>query len=248
MAGVIQVPTVVAYALRNRNVFPAFGSIARVGTYRRLMWTEELHHYAGNVLFADGHVKQLDGMFAITNAGVAAASLHMPTLDPSSSPGAPGQQAEACQPVSGGFTIPRSGAPRLQVYTNRFGTNATLGNWVVSAGHSANRFVGGPEPETGPAAAPPEYPVPGKPQLPLAVPARPEPAPEPVAPWSMKSIYQKVAANAPILASQAAAAVYETPWYLLLFVLALLFELQRRIRARHRRETAIAQSVNRSHL
>lgn len=31
----------------NRNLTPAFGSIARVGGYRRLMWTEELHRFKG---------------------------------------------------------------------------------------------------------------------------------------------------------------------------------------------------------
>ena len=72
----------------NRNVAPAYGSVARVGGHRRLMWTEELHRFKGNVLFSDGHVEQLNDIFGITNSGLASpASLHMPSVRPTTGVG-----------------------------------------------------------------------------------------------------------------------------------------------------------------
>jgi prepilin-type processing-associated H-X9-DG protein/prepilin-type N-terminal cleavage/methylation domain-containing protein len=52
----------------DRNLSPTFGSIARIGGALYLKWTRELHQFRGNVLFADGHVEQLNDILRITNA------------------------------------------------------------------------------------------------------------------------------------------------------------------------------------
>ena len=67
----------------DRNVAPVYGSIAKVGGYRCLTWTEELHRFKGNVLYGDGHVDQLNGIFSSTNSGLASVGdLHLPTVKP----------------------------------------------------------------------------------------------------------------------------------------------------------------------
>jgi hypothetical protein len=219
----------------NRNVFPAFGSIARVGTYRRLMWTEELHRYKGNVLFGDAHVEQLDDVFCVTNSGVASASLHIPSERAEPPPGG-GVQYPGFQQISAERAVGRANATCLPGFTNHLGTNAALSNWVVSARPSIGRFLAGSEMANAGGAGPPAVPARDYGERPAsAVGLQARHDNEAVDPWSLKGMYQQVVTKAPVLLRQAATVVYEIPWYLLLLMLALLFELRRRVRARQKR-------------
>ncbi len=222
----------------NRNVAPTYGSIARVGGYRRLMWTEELHRFKGNVLFGDGHVEQLNDVFSTTNSGLAnPASLHMPSVRPTAGTG----YAEGpSYPYGGGFQPGARGiAPTVCAVTNQVGSNLVV-SWQVSGGRRKGALLAFPP--GGDAGAGEVSPAPGATHparllaTPVAANARVN-KPEAVD-WSLKGIYCHVIAKGQELLQGTALLVYDFPWYLLLLLIAALLELRRRVRARHKRLAA----------
>jgi prepilin-type processing-associated H-X9-DG protein len=65
----------------DRNLSPLTNSQARIGFYRPLKWTAEMHQNRGNVLFADGHVELRRDLLSLSNAtGASVASLIMPSV------------------------------------------------------------------------------------------------------------------------------------------------------------------------
>jgi prepilin-type processing-associated H-X9-DG protein len=232
----------------NRNLTPAFGSVARVGGYRQLMWTEELHRFKGNVLFSDAHVEQLNDMFSLTNGGTApVASLHMPSVRPP--PPAPGTtvQSPHYEYVGGGRSGGRTIPFAVPGYTNQFGTNQGVTNWYVTGGRSRGSLQGFSEVETVAAGgAPPLSTTASRPNVagsaaPLARQGEAE-----VPWWSLKEMYQQVITKGPTLLRGAAVMVYDIPWYLLLLLLVALLELRRRLRAQRqdRLRSALARAAS----
>jgi prepilin-type processing-associated H-X9-DG protein len=222
----------------NRNVAPAYGSVARVGGYRSLRWTGELHRFKGNVLFGDGHVDQLSDMFSITNSGMASiASLHMPSVQP---PTQTGSGSTPNDQYSGGINPGSRGtAPAVCAVTNRVGTNLVV-TWQTGVGQrkgalllfppGGNAGFGGTPPAPIEAASPRPMAAPMPSISPLNKPAAPD--------WSLENGYRKVADGGKEFIRDAALLAYEIPWYLLLILIAALLELRRRVRARHRRLAA----------
>jgi prepilin-type processing-associated H-X9-DG protein len=222
----------------NRNVAPSFGSIAHVGGYRRLLWTEELHRFKGNVLFGDGHVEQLNDLFGMTNSSLAGgASLHMPTIQPT--PGGGSGDGPSYQYGGGLRAGGRGIAPTVSIVTNQVGSNQVV-SWQVSGGRRKGAllaFPPGGDADTGGVSPTPER----------ANPARPLAAPMPAtarlnkpeaADWSLKGIYGRVIAKGQDLVQGAGLMAYDVPWYLLLLLVAALLELRRRVRARQKRLAA----------
>ena len=82
-------------------------TILRVDGQSRLRWTQELHQFKGNVLFADGHVEEWNNstLLSAAKGSVDPADLFLPSVKPvanqfASSPGATGTQPAT--PSSGG--------------------------------------------------------------------------------------------------------------------------------------------------
>jgi prepilin-type processing-associated H-X9-DG protein len=222
----------------NRNVSPVFGSVATVGNYRRLRWTEELHRFKGNVLFSDGHVDQLNDVFSVTNRGVTAAltSLHLPTLKPDAAlAGGNGGSGGGYDYAGGsGAAAPRvPGVPPM--FTNRLGSNEPVITWTVSGPSLKGRWLGAPGGNSADAGgvSPPPDPRPSPP-LARAASANPRVAAPEVDPWSLKEVSQRAIAKGQAMLRRAALGFYDIPWYLLLLLIAALFELRRRLRARQR--------------
>jgi prepilin-type processing-associated H-X9-DG protein/prepilin-type N-terminal cleavage/methylation domain-containing protein len=74
-------------------------TILRIDRNSRLRWTQEMHQFKGNVLFADGHVEEWNNSTLASAAGSLAdpADLFLPSVQPAanqfaSSPGATGTQ------------------------------------------------------------------------------------------------------------------------------------------------------------
>jgi prepilin-type processing-associated H-X9-DG protein len=225
----------------NRNVAPAYGSIARVGGHRRLMWTEELHRFKGNVLFSDGHVEQLNDIFNMTNSGLAStASLHMPSIRPTPGAGYGNYGDGPSYPYGGSVRPGGQGlAPTVCAVTNQVGSNLVV-SWQVSGGRRKGALLAFPP--GGDAGAGGFSPPPGD-----ANPARSLAAPmaatarvnkPDAADWSPKGIYRRVIAKGQELVQGAALIIYDVPWYLLLLLIAALLELRRRVRARQKRLAA----------
>ena len=224
----------------NRNVTPTYGSIARVGGYRRLMWTEELHRFKGNVLFGDAHVEQLNDVFSLTNSGLAdTASLHMPSTRP---PPAAGAGDGPSYTFSGGFQpVGRGTPPTLSVVTNQVGSNLVV-SWRLSGGRRRGALMafppGGDTDAGGVSPTPSDANRARLSAVPLAATAQVN-QPE-IADWSLKAMYDRVITAAQELPHDGALLVYDVPWYLLLLLIAALVELRRRRRARQRRLAASA--------
>ncbi len=227
----------------NRNVAPAYGSVARVGGNRRLMWTEELHRFKGNVLFSDGHVEQLNDIFSITNSGLAGpASLHMPSVPPPPALGDAGSGGGPSYQAGGGFASGTGGrAPTVSLVTNQVGSNLVV-TWQVTGGRRRGAVVFFPPGGDAGAGGVSFEPGEANPTRPLAVPtAAPARVNKPdAADWSLKGIYCRAVAKGQELLQDAALVVYDVPWYLLLLLVAALIELRRRVRARQKRLAANA--------
>jgi len=74
----------------------------------RLAWTAAMHHFKGNVLFADGHVDELNNG---NNSLAESAQLATPTIDPSSPGGSPPDGSPSTPGSPSAF--PSSSAPPL---------------------------------------------------------------------------------------------------------------------------------------
>jgi prepilin-type processing-associated H-X9-DG protein len=137
----------------DRNIAPVFNSIGRVGGYRYLTWTHELHRYKGNVLFADGHVEQLRDVLGQTNdSGQLEANLVMPTVAP--------LLASPPAVLGSGDGVPMSGTPAIQggnltlnlakTNASAFGTNqGIMTNLTITSGPRQSPWssyvIGGPD-------------------------------------------------------------------------------------------------------
>ena len=64
------------------NDYTTAGTLTRLGLNYALRWTEDLHRFKGNLLFADAHVEQKNNSVLISASGQtpAVATLAMPTL------------------------------------------------------------------------------------------------------------------------------------------------------------------------
>jgi prepilin-type processing-associated H-X9-DG protein len=99
----------------------------RVSDNSVVRWTQELHRFRGNLLFADGHAEAFKGAMLLASAqsGVAPGTISLPSTNPSGSPSgspatppsqpsqpssSPGQPAVALSGAAGAAT-PASGAP-----------------------------------------------------------------------------------------------------------------------------------------
>jgi prepilin-type processing-associated H-X9-DG protein len=220
----------------DRNVSPVYGSVATVGTYRCLRWTEELHRFKGNVLFSDGHVDMLNDVFSITNRVAAAAptTLHLPSVRPTA-PAPGGGEGVPYEYAGGGPPAVRPFTPVIPVFTNRLGTNQTVTNWWVSGQRVRNSWLAFPDGNSGDAGgvspAPASSPSPPLAAAPTAYRRVGEPA---AAPGGLRGVYQQVKDRGGAVLRRAAVVVYDIPWYLLLLLIAALLELRRRIRARQK--------------
>ena len=224
----------------NRNVSPVYGSVATVSEYRPLRWTEEMHRFRGNVLFSDGHVDQLNDSFSLTNRGVAAApiSLQLPTtrpLDPAPGGGA-GDNGGSRYEYAGGGGAAAARVPGVPAaFTNRLGSNQAAVTWTVSGRSLKGRWLSGPGGNLpdGSGVIPPPDPSPGQPLARASAtgPKTEEPETDSL---SLKAVYHQVIDKGQAMTRRAAVILYGIPWYLLLLLIAGLFELRRRIRARQR--------------
>lgn len=223
----------------NRNVSPVYGSIATVGTYRRLRWTEELHRFKGNVLFSDGHVDQLNDVFSVTNRGGVTAtstSLHLPTVRPDAAASGGSGSGGSGYDYAGGSGAAAPGVPGVPpMFTNRLGSNEPVITWTVNGPSLKGRFLGAPGGNSADAGGVSPAPDP-RPSSPLAraASANPRVAALDVDPWSLKGVYQQVIAKGHRMLRRTALGVYDIPWYLLLLLIVALLELRRRLRARQR--------------
>jgi prepilin-type processing-associated H-X9-DG protein len=224
----------------DRNVALAYGSIAYVGGYRRLMWTEELHRFKGNVLFSDGHVDQMNNIFSISNSAMASvANLHMPTIRrppvaPATTAGGGGGYSSSGGARSNPLGIPTN----LFTTTNQYGTNLTnhvdMRGLVVGSrgGGTLSGSAASGDPGAVGASPPPDRDR----GLPIAA-ASPQDTPltkpEAESPGT-KIVYQRVINQGRAWLRDAVFLLYEIPWYLLLLVIIALFELRRRSRARQK--------------
>jgi prepilin-type N-terminal cleavage/methylation domain-containing protein/prepilin-type processing-associated H-X9-DG protein len=69
---------------RNLTNEAGSSSLLQLDPNGRLRWTQEQHRFKGNVLFADGHVEQKSGAFALSGPGGSTAVLTLPTAGPTS--------------------------------------------------------------------------------------------------------------------------------------------------------------------
>ena len=227
----------------DRNISPVFGSIARVGGYLYLKWTYELHQFKGNVLFADGHVEQLNNVLRITTSSNAS-TLLIPSV-PSTPVGV--NPAPVGMPA-GGFAGSAPPAARAGSRLNLTGLPIVATNPIplgaANVGQPANPlFPRSPAPGTAQqsAASPseteitPEAPSPANP-VPPSSPGGPAPGPievgerppPPVPPSDEMVSAGKRAVDTTL------AVVMSIPWYLLVLLLVIIVALQRSLRKRHR--------------
>lgn len=107
-------------------------TILRIDTKSRLRWTQELHRFKGNVLFADGHVEEWNNYkLASANGSVDPADLFLPTVRPVTNQFAPnpgtvgmsssgnqsdglhGSSASPNSPNSGSSPVPTTQSPAM---------------------------------------------------------------------------------------------------------------------------------------
>jgi len=118
----------------DRNLTPAYNSIAWLSPYRPLRWTREMHQNRGNVLYADAHVEQLNDVLSLSNApGAALVSLVMPsTQNPAMNsppvPRGPVQWAGGggAAGFAGGNLSVSTSSSNTFVFTNQVTTNLTI--------------------------------------------------------------------------------------------------------------------------
>ena len=124
------------------NDYTTPGTLARLGQNYALRWTEELHRFKGNLLFADAHVEQKNNSVLISVGGQTppVATLAMPTLRQYGAAASPdGGEASAwtpatpsapSAPASGSFTSPTNAkALVLPIPVNPLG-GSPIPEWV----------------------------------------------------------------------------------------------------------------------
>jgi prepilin-type N-terminal cleavage/methylation domain-containing protein/prepilin-type processing-associated H-X9-DG protein len=242
----------------DRNLGPTYGSTARVGGVYYLKWTSEMHRYKGNVLFADGHVEQLNDLFSLTNAGgnSGAGTVIFPSVPAPAPPGAndpgpgggggggggnfpspPGSTKMAFVPVN---------PSNLVSLTNLFPTNMLIASHSVTPPASAvttSTGAGGEAPQ--PAAVAQSrsvmpvlnQPMPSGEVTNGLIAARPALSPPKISRPPPVVTLPPTTPSPPLAktpVARLAEAVYRIPWFLLLLLLAALLELRRRLRKRQK--------------
>jgi prepilin-type processing-associated H-X9-DG protein/prepilin-type N-terminal cleavage/methylation domain-containing protein len=213
----------------DRNLTPSYGSIAKVGGFLYLKWTEELHRYKGNVLFADGHVEQLKDVFSLSNSlGGPTTSLLMPSVKsdaPASSGASAGIGGPAGNPAPRTLTLAAPAGNKGPALTNRMLTNFVVTSTAISAS-PAVRYSGVPGgDEVTPlarAAAPAEKKSPA---------ARPLPAPAAAEQAQASTPAPAAVERQPSPFDQLMRWVSSIPWWVILLLLLVLVEVRRRLRA-----------------
>jgi prepilin-type N-terminal cleavage/methylation domain-containing protein/prepilin-type processing-associated H-X9-DG protein len=118
------------------------GATAVIGTNATISWTGELHQFAGNLLFADGHAEQANGgrLPGGDGASVPVASILTPVQPPGASapPGPPGS-APPGSTVGGA----RSVAPAPVLTAGGGGGGASPGSYFPPAGNPSAQSRGG---------------------------------------------------------------------------------------------------------
>ena len=111
-------------------------TILRIDVKSRLRWTQELHQFKGNVLFADSHVEEWNNstLVSAANGSVDPADLFLPSVRPNpnrfaSSPGAMGTQPAI--PSSG--SQPDGSPDSSSVSPNNPNSNPNSGNGPAKA-------------------------------------------------------------------------------------------------------------------
>ena len=178
----------------------------------------------------------MNDVFSISNRAVAAGatSLHLPSVEPPPEP--PGESVEGGYQYVGGSTPAPSSVPGVpSMFTNRLGSNQPVISWTVKGPSLKGRWLGAPggdSADVGGVSLPPD----SKPKSPLARGATANTrVTEPDADvMSLLGIYKQIVDKGRGLVHRAAYVLYEIPWYLLLLLIAALFELRRRAKARHR--------------
>jgi prepilin-type N-terminal cleavage/methylation domain-containing protein/prepilin-type processing-associated H-X9-DG protein len=109
-AGSVKVGDVEAMLAGDRNLTNIASqrqSVVWWGASEPMYWTEELHQYKGNILFADGHVDELGGLDRDTTASPTTVALLMPTVQDSGYAGAsyPGNSGGSSSGFSANTTV-----------------------------------------------------------------------------------------------------------------------------------------------
>ncbi len=224
----------------DRNIAPVYDSIAKVGGALYLKWTEELHKFKGNVLFADGHVSQMNGVLQLTNAPAAvAARLLVPTTRPPVLSAQPGSKA------GGGTMLGSSwGGGRGNISIAYSPVSNELGqvrlvatNISVSPARRTTPIIysspsdGGSPGVVLPASTPVSKEETRATNVAGAKAALEDPAMDEKI---LQAAHRRVVVTGKQLAELGAQNAYKVPWVVVLLLLVLVLELIRRARARRR--------------
>jgi prepilin-type N-terminal cleavage/methylation domain-containing protein/prepilin-type processing-associated H-X9-DG protein len=233
----------------DRNLTPTFGSVARIGGVLYLKWTYEMHQYKGNVLFADGHVEQMNGVLRLTNATTTKVeSLLVPSIQPSGGSSVSG----VAFPSKASSAMAGSGSSSTRfMFTNRITATNPIQITTVNNRKPVNPLA--PAPSSGSAvvgsvsgnrgAGTGFAPAAEEPSTPKTM-AQPAPATGPhPPPESPKTTAEGAVAAAKRAATAAVAVVYAIPWYLILLLLLAMVELRRRVRKREKQRAARSKFV-----
>ncbi len=225
----------------DRNLYPVSNSMARLSQYQPLRWTAEMHQNRGNVLYADAHVEQVNGVLSLSNSpGSQPVGLVMPsTMNPLSTP--------AAAPGFGGVEMGGGGGAS-------FGGNLSVSSSSSNAVGFTNSVVTNLTITSGPRHTPPSLYLKGGPggEPPLPVPEFPDREPQEHG-VSAPATRQTAASSAPespppespviSVAKKATQSGWRTIsglpwWFLAALVLLALWLLKRARQNRPRREPA----------
>jgi prepilin-type processing-associated H-X9-DG protein len=181
------------------NDYTTQRSTVRLGPNSVLRWTAELHHFKGNLLFADGHVEQRNStaLFAGPDQVPSVATLSLPIV----------RESESAAPPTAGdlaWSVPQANGSRstgLLSSAVPIPGRATDSDWVTPGGGVTTQ-----------APAPPKAERPASNSVPVATPpaSKEEPA-------SAPSVGSSVAVAAPPVTMHG--------WWWIIAVLLLLFAL-----------------------
>ncbi len=233
-------------------------TIVRLTDSTTVNWTSAMHVFKGNVLYADGHVAELNGMGLqlASSSSPTAMDLVLPSASASSTPPSSSSSSSPSTGPTGSPVLspdpppppltPPPGSPSGQ----RAKPNATV---FVSPGAGGGHRPSSPPAPPAPGGAPPAAPAPA-PQVPTGVTTTPGPSIPTVRPSPMPEIKSAppapvVAAPPPVeeptpvvLARASVATNYPSshfPWWLLVLLLLLLLVaaevLRRRLKTRRKR-------------
>ena len=117
----------------------------------RLRWTQELHQFKGNILFADGHVEEWNNSTLASAANSSAGNIELPSVQPGANQNSPGAGGSSPMPGStvGNANPPTTPAPNApgnqpaQPRGNSLGSHAATQAGKISPAQTESQNLSG---------------------------------------------------------------------------------------------------------